>query len=832
GEHVKSCEDFVQRERSLDPAATVSIEYVREREVGAIDMELDLHPKDRRSRTVFGSMLGGQRQNVQDEQGKDAVDMGGVYRSDDAGISWTRVNSLNPRPMYFSQIRVDPSDPMYVYVLGISLYKSSDGGVTFTGDGHGPEVHVDHHALWIDPADGKHIMLGNDGGIYVSWDRMEAWDHHNHVAIGQFYHVSADDREIYNVYGGLQDNGTWGGPSRTLDSSGALNNDWFFVGGGDGFVSDVDPEDPNMVYFESQNGAMGRVETTTGRRAGVGAASQGLRLRFNWKTPFAIGHHNPRTVYAAGSHMLRSHKRGSQMDAISPEITRTAKGSATALSESPMEKDVLYVGTDDGALWMTRSGGLRWTAIIGGPEDRGGRTSMVGMFEAAVRGLDHDANGSLSRDEVPEALSKWFANGDKDDDDELSPEELDGLVEKTARDVRLWDLPRIDDAWMGKWKGELSGENVSKKARKFELVLERGEDGMSGNFNSKGLGRGELEKVVFEREAGTLAFEVEGDEGRLSVAVALAEGQLSGKLTAAGGFISVDLSAELSVRKSKKDKDEDDGTPDGKPLPELVPGPMHIASIEASAFVEGRVYVAIDGHRSDEDAPFIFRSEDYGATWVSIAGELPRGSSRVLREDRTHANLLYLGTEFGAWCSVDRGQNWARMGALPTVAVHEFAQPGGQPEVVAGTHGRSMWIADVSSLRQVSGESAGEEPHLFEPPTAYFWSGGRTVGLAGTRGFEAQNPEEGASLAYYLPERSKVELLIEGLDGEVLKEFEKPAESSGLHRIHWDLRGSRRSDDGELQTSRRLKAGEYVLVLKIAGDRLEQSIEVRELEQE
>ena len=124
------------------------------------------------------------------------------------GDSWERINSLNPRPMYYSQIRVDPSDNNNMWVLGTSLYKSVDGGKTFTGDGSGREVHVDHHSMWIDPADGRHVILGNDGGIYVTYDHGKNWDHHNHVAIGQFYHVGVAPNEDYHVYGGLQDNGS------------------------------------------------------------------------------------------------------------------------------------------------------------------------------------------------------------------------------------------------------------------------------------------------------------------------------------------------------------------------------------------------------------------------------------------------------------------------------------------------------------------------------------------------------------------------------------------------------------------------------------------------
>ena len=157
----------------------------------------------------WGFWYGGQRENAQEQQGPDSFEYGGVYKSTDGGESWTRVNSVNPRPMYFSQIRVDPTDDKFLYVLGISLYRSIDGGKTFKGDG-GNGVHADQHALWIDPKDGRHMLVGCDGGFYATYDRMDHWDFLNHMAIGQFYSVCVDSRQPYHVYGGLQDNGSWG----------------------------------------------------------------------------------------------------------------------------------------------------------------------------------------------------------------------------------------------------------------------------------------------------------------------------------------------------------------------------------------------------------------------------------------------------------------------------------------------------------------------------------------------------------------------------------------------------------------------------------------------
>ena len=209
--------------------------------------------------------------------------------------------------MYYSEIRVDPSDPERVYVLGTRLWRSADGGKTFTNDGHGGEVHVDHHALWIDPADGEHMILGNDGGIYVTWDRMESWDHHCHVAIGQFYNVEVGPRDAYFVYG-VQDNGSWGGPAMVRNDSGPIN-DWFRVGGGDGFVVRVDPENPDLVYYESQNGGMGRRDLATGARLAPERQARCARaLQLEHAVP--AGSHNSGIHYSAGNRAFRSIKRG------------------------------------------------------------------------------------------------------------------------------------------------------------------------------------------------------------------------------------------------------------------------------------------------------------------------------------------------------------------------------------------------------------------------------------------------------------------------------------------------------------------------------------------
>ena len=277
GNLIHSKQDLDKQVRSHKAGDVVKMIVSRDRKPVDIEMELGKFPKPRsssrrsgRSRspsTEFTGTLGGQAANLQGQQGNEnEEEYGGVYLSKDGGSSWKRINTLNPRPMYYSQIRVDPTDRKNMYVLGTSLYRSKDGGETFTGDGGSDGIHVDHHALWIDPTDGRRMILGNDGGIHVTNDRMENWDHHNHVAIGQFYHVGLDTRDDYHVFGGMQDNGSWGGPAHVTNDSGPVNTDWYRVGGGDGFVTLVDPNDSDQIYYESQNGGMGSINLRTGAR--------------------------------------------------------------------------------------------------------------------------------------------------------------------------------------------------------------------------------------------------------------------------------------------------------------------------------------------------------------------------------------------------------------------------------------------------------------------------------------------------------------------------------------------------------------------------------------
>ncbi len=596
-------------------------------------------PRGQTNARPYGLGLGGQQPNVQRRQGKDGVETGGVFQSKDNGDTWTRVNSLNPRPMYFSQIRVDPTDDNTVYILGDTptpINVSTDGGKTFSNLRTAAGVHADAHALWINPADGRHMIIGCDGGWYVTRDKGATWDHLNNFALGQFYHVAVDNRRPYRVYGGLQDNGSWGGPSDSLRSrSGPYNEDWVFVSGGDGFVCRVDPTDPDLVYAESQGGNISRRNFRTGERAGIrpGRGVGGTALRFNWNTPFILSSHNPSIFYNGAQFVFKSVKKGDDLKQISPELTRTKAGSMTAISESPRTPDVLWAGTDDGHVWVTKDGGTKW-------------------------------------------------------------------------------------------------ENVTPNIQKA---------GLSGY--------------------------------------------------------------------------------------------RWVASLEAGKEKDGKCYVALDGHRSDDDKPYLFVTEDYGATWKSVLGNLPTfGSTRVLREDIVNPAVLYCGTEFGAFVSANRGASWTKLGGnLPTVACHEFAQPTTADDLVVATHGRSVWILDINAIRQFKPEVAKAPATLFTPSPAVRWrlgAGGESPYSRTDRKFVGENPARGASFDVYITEKPKAATLkVMDVTGKTVWTYapnaqagRPPLTDTGLHRVQWNLAGSRTGSGrpgGGRQGGGQVPPGNYKVVLTV-----------------
>lgn len=338
---------------------------------------------------------------------------GGVFRSEDKGLTWERMSDTNPRPMYYSQIRIDPNNDQRIWVLGTQMYYSQDGGRTFATDWV-QRIHVDHHAMWIDPADSNHMVLGNDGGIHISWDRGRSWDFVNTIALGQFYEIGHDMGTPYMVYGGLQDNGSWGAPSRTFFRQGISNEDWFRIGGGDGFYTEAIPGDPDTVYVESQNGNLRRLNRRTSETKLIRPQPEngGERYRFDWNSPIVISPHDPDTVYYGGNRLFISSNRGdvwTRTDDLTKRLDRdelpimdvpvtedtlsrhdgiSSFGQIVTIAVSSLEEGVIYVGADDGNLQRSRDGGQTWDNLTGnlpGVPDQTYVTRLIASAHSASR---------------------------------------------------------------------------------------------------------------------------------------------------------------------------------------------------------------------------------------------------------------------------------------------------------------------------------------------------------------------------------------------------------------------------------------------------------------
>ncbi len=301
-----------------------------------------------------------------------------VYRTDDGGVTWKKVN-VKPESVtynyYFGQIRVDPVDPDRVWLLSTQLWVSGDGGKTWKPNG-APGCHVDHHALWIDPSNPEHLILGNDGGLYMSWSRGKSWDWIGNLPITQVYALTADNRDPYVVYFGTQDDGSWGTVSATGGRSGIPYRFTFGTLWGDGFYSAVDPVDPNTLYAESQFGGLARVDILSGGARMIKPRSpRGYPpLRFNWMSPLVISPHNPRILYFGSQYLHRSLDRGDHWQVISPDLTTNDKAklrgnvphcTITTISESPLKPGLIWVGTDDGKVQVTLDGGAHWRDLSG-----------------------------------------------------------------------------------------------------------------------------------------------------------------------------------------------------------------------------------------------------------------------------------------------------------------------------------------------------------------------------------------------------------------------------------------------------------------------------------
>lgn len=315
----------------------------------------------------------------------------GLYVSMDGGDTWSKQSStlnVEARPFYFSTIAFDPKDDKRVYRPAFQLSVSDDGGFSFTdASDEGGWVHSDHHAIWINPLYTNQVWLGTDGGVFLSNDRGLTFTFIQNIPVGQFYHVQYDMKEPYNVYGGLQDNGTWMGPSQFF--GGVSNGRWRAFYGGDGFWAQPDPTDSNSVYAESQGGEAGRVDMTTGLDVSIQPVMtknepKNKKFRWNWNSPIYIGAANPHDLYMGCQYLFKSTNQGRQWSRISPDLTtdnpakeqQEASGGLSAdntsaenhctiftVAESPLDANCIFAGTDDGNLQITTDGGQTWTNV-------------------------------------------------------------------------------------------------------------------------------------------------------------------------------------------------------------------------------------------------------------------------------------------------------------------------------------------------------------------------------------------------------------------------------------------------------------------------------------
>jgi photosystem II stability/assembly factor-like uncharacterized protein len=611
----------------------------------------------------------------------------GVWRSDDKGRTWRIVSNENNRPMYYSQIRVDPKNPENVYVGGLNFSKSNDGGKTFKSLQQGI-AHSDNHAIWIDPNNGDHIWIGNDGGLDVTYDQGATWEFVNTIPAAQFYAIGVDMRKPYYVYGGLQDNGSWGGPSQTRSlQAGITNADWYRVGGGDGFYAQVDPTDHNIVYSESQNGSMNRLDLRTGRSVNI----------------------RPRGV---------PQRRGGRQGG--------AGGPAAAASPSP------------GA------------SPVASPEGTPDSSAQLAAFAAAQGFGGGFGAANLPSNVVPTPAANELYRF-------------------------YWNTPIV-----------LSPHNprvVYTGGDRFFKSLDRGDTWTATADLTKRIDRNTL-PIMGVPGKDPMASKHDGYTG-YGYIVTIAE---SPKMP---GIIWVGTD-DGNVQISR------DGGSTWNNVAKNVPGigdTYHINRVEPSHFDAGTCYLVVDGHRFDDLKPYLFVTRDYGATWTPLVNNLPKwGTVNVVREDLKNKDLLYVGTEFGLFVSLNGGAEWKpMMSGMPTVRIDDIIIHPRDNDLVVGTHGRGIYILDdVAALQQMTSKVTEADAFLFDVRPGTIWYNDTRLGryTGGAKNYRGTNPALGTAISYYLKAapQGDVKLTIADYTGKVVRTL-TATKDVGLNRILWNLRG-------------------------------------------
>ncbi len=567
-----------------------------------------------------------------------------VYKSTDGGQNWQKTHEgflddlYYSYGYYFGKIHVDPNDAQKVYVYGVPILKSSNGGKTFESIS-ADNVHADHHALWIDPKMPGHLINGNDGGVNISYDDGKTWIKNNAPAVGQFYTVNVDNEKNYNVYGGLQDNGVWVGPHDYEASLGWLQEGKYpyeFLFGGDGMQVQIDNRDNKIIYTGFQFGNYYRLNRNGAEPVYIQPKHElgESPYRFNWQTPILLSSHNQDILYLGGNKLMRSMNQGDDWTAISSDLTQGGKpgnvayGTLTAISESPFQFGLLYTGSDDGLVYVSKNAGGNWV----------------------------DISDSFPKD--------------------------------------LW-----------------------------------------------------------------------------------------------------------------------------------------VSRVIASSHKKERVYVTLNGYRWDDFKPYVYVSENYGATWRDISSNLPTSPVNVIKEDPVNENLLYLGTDNGAYISFNQGENWEVFSKdLPNVAVHDLVIQPEAKDLVLGTHGRSLYVADIALLQKLNENNKNEvliseiEPVDFSPRWGSKWS---TWG-------EVYEPK--VKIQFHSPQSGKATITVKTEDGKEVQQFAVEA-TKGVNELEYDLsiteKGSKIFDktDAKIKKAENgkyyLPQGKYPIYLNLANKTAHTTIEVK-----
>jgi photosystem II stability/assembly factor-like uncharacterized protein len=553
------------------------------------------------------------------EQGRGATGSGQGGRGDAAGAApaqggrggrggWTGGNP----PYYYGQIRVDPKNKEQVYLLSVGVTRTTDGGKTWSSPfGFGG----DNHALWINPFDSDHLILGHDHGMGVTFDGGRNWLSPDNKPLAQFYAIGYDMDQPYNVYGGLQDNGSSRGPS-TMKGGGPIPFEaWYRVGGGDGFYNVVDPTDSRWLYNESQFGSIQRMDQKTGQGRSIRyTRPQGQEaLRWNWSSPILVSPHNPEVIYHAANVLLRSSNRGDTWTEISPDLTKNLPerrggsgniqyATITTIDESPVIGGVIWAGTDDGNVQVTRDGGKSWTNVA---------------------------------DKIPGHPGYW------------------------------------------------------------------------------------------------------------------------------------------------------------------------VSRVIASHHDAATAYVTVTGYRHDDFKPFLWKTTDFGATWTTIAGNLPSEAINVIREDRKNPSLLFVGTDFGVHASLDGGKSWQRMkNGITTNPVHDLAIHPREQELIVGTHGRGIYIADISGLQALTPAALAADVHLAPiVPTMQHVAGLRP--MVASLNYNGESRLPGVHINYYLKSAASG-VTVRVYDGaRVIAETTTAPGKAGLNTVRWTMQSSRPMTEAEQQAAGR-----------------------------